>query len=67
MKVKKTPPFTNNKGKIGKKFYKYKRRNIFITLFQEQGVFNVTSNALKHAELKQKVILILQGWAKCNL
>lgn len=36
-------------------------------LFQKQSIFNVTSDALKHDELKQRVILILQGSAKYNL
>lgn len=36
-------------------------------LFQKQSIFNVASDALKHDELKQRVILILQGSAKYNL
>lgn len=65
-RLKKNPFFTKNKGKIGKKFYKYKSCIIFITLFQKQSIFNVTSNALKY-ELKQNIILNLQGQAKYNL
>lgn len=64
MKAKNISPLKNNKGEIDKK-------NITAVTFLlpcfKTRISWMSNKALKCDELKQKVIFILQGWAKYNL